>query len=85
MNELIQKFAEQADLFADSKLQMKGEYHPDWHDIRDEKFAMLIVQECIEQAHCVADSRGVNADMIYGADTAAARIAKHFGVNNETK
>jgi hypothetical protein len=60
MNELIQKFAEQADLFADSKL-------------------------CIEQAHCVADSRGVNADMIYGADTAAARIAKHFGVNNETK
>jgi hypothetical protein len=85
MNELIQKFAEQADLFADSKLQMKGEYHPDWHDIRDEKFAMLIVQECIEQAHCVADSRGVNDDMIYGADTAAARIAKHFGVNNETK
>jgi hypothetical protein len=50
-----------------------------------DKFAMLIVQECIEQAHSVADSRGVNDDMIYGADTAAARIAKHFGVNNETK
>jgi hypothetical protein len=46
---------------------------------------MLIVQECIEQAHSVADLRGVNDDMIYGADTAAARIAKHFGVNNETK
>jgi hypothetical protein len=46
MNELIQEFAEQADLFADSKLQMKGEYHPDWHDIRDKKFAELIIQEC---------------------------------------
>ena len=54
-------------------------------DLALEKFAELIVRECIEQAHSVADLRGVNDDMIYGADTAAARIAKHFGVNNETK
>lgn len=47
MNKLIQEFAEQADLFADSKLHMKGEYHPDWHDIRDKKFAELIVRECV--------------------------------------
>jgi hypothetical protein len=47
MNELIQEFAEQADLFADSKLQMKGEYHPDWHGIRDKKFAELIILECV--------------------------------------
>jgi hypothetical protein len=47
MNERILELAEQADLFADSKLQMKGEYHPDWHDIRDEKFAELIVRTCI--------------------------------------
>ena len=45
-----------------------------------EKFAELIVQECIEQAHGVANLRGVNDDMIYGADTAAVRISKHFGV-----
>jgi hypothetical protein len=44
------------------------------------KFAMLIIQECIEQAHSVADLRDANDDMIYGADIAAARIAKHFGV-----
>lgn len=50
MNELIRELAEQADLFADSKLQMKGEYHPDWHDIRDEKFAELIVRECAKLA-----------------------------------
>ncbi len=45
-----------------------------------EKFAELIVRECIDQAHGVADLRGTNDDMIYGADTAAVRIAKHFGV-----
>ena len=45
-----------------------------------EKFAELIVQKCIERAHSVGDLRGVNDDMIYGADTAAVQISKHFGV-----
>jgi len=64
MNELIQKFAEQADLFADSKLQMKGEYHPDWHDIRDEKFAELIVKDCIDLVPWMYE----------------AKIKEHFGI-----
>jgi hypothetical protein len=50
----------------------------DWDKVM-EKFAELIIQECISQAHGVADLRGVNDDMIYGADTAAVRISKHFG------
>ena len=45
-----------------------------------EKFAQLIVRECINQAHSVGDLRGANDDMIYGADTAAVKISKHFGV-----
>jgi len=49
MNERIKQMAEQADNFADDKIQMPGEYHPDWHDVRDEKFAELIVRECAEQ------------------------------------
>ena len=65
MSELIQKFAEQADLFADSKLLMKGEFHPDWHDIRDEKFAELIGRTCI------AKCDDLNS-MKY--------IAQHFGI-----
>ena len=44
------------------------------------RFSELIVRECISQAHGVAELRGANEDMIYGADTAAGRIAKHFGV-----
>jgi hypothetical protein len=47
MNERILELAEQADEYADNKIQMPGEYHPDWHDTRDEKFAELIVRECI--------------------------------------
>lgn len=45
-----------------------------------EKFAELIIRECIQQAHSVGDLRGVNDDMTFGADTAALRISKHFGV-----
>ena len=45
-----------------------------------EKLAELIVKECINQAHSVGDLRGANDDMIYGADTAAVKISKHFGV-----
>ena len=45
-----------------------------------EKFAELIVRECVKQAHGVADLRGVNEDMVYGADTAAIRIHRYFGV-----
>jgi len=39
----------------------------------------LVIRECIRQAHGVADLRGVNEDMVYGADTAALRIHRHFG------
>ena len=46
VNERIKLLAEQADNFANDKIQMPGEYHPDWHDVRDEKFAELIVKEC---------------------------------------
>jgi hypothetical protein len=45
-----------------------------------EKFVELIVRECVNQAHGVADLRGVNDDMVYGADTAAVRIHRYFGV-----
>lgn len=44
------------------------------------KFAELIVWDCIKQAHSVANLRGVNDQMIYGADSAAVLISKHFGI-----
>lgn len=38
----IIRMAEEADLWADQELQCIGEYHPDWHEVRDIRFAALI-------------------------------------------
>jgi hypothetical protein len=38
----IIEMADKADAEADNVLNMKGEYHPNWHQVRDEIFAKLI-------------------------------------------
>jgi hypothetical protein len=45
MNERIKKLADSADWLADNKIQTPGEYHPDWHDVRDEFFTELILSD----------------------------------------
>lgn len=52
MNKRFNQLAEQADKFADDTLQMVGELHPNWHDVRDQKFAELIVQDCVDFIDC---------------------------------
>ena len=39
--EEIIRMADEADAYADEKLG-KGEFHPDWHEVRDERFAQLV-------------------------------------------
>lgn len=46
MNDRIEKLSEQADDYADDYLGTPGEFHPNWHTVRDNKFAELIVLEC---------------------------------------
>ena len=82
MNERILELAEQADLFADSKLQMKGEYHPDWHDIRDEKFAELILKDVFNRfgdeilsLHYL--EQGCCQDSVH---LLKSKIQEHFGI-----
>jgi len=71
VNERIKELAEQADKYTDNKIQNHGEYHPDWHDIRDQKFAELIIQECLN----ICEEMGDNGkDGHYCAD----KIAKTF-------
>ena len=38
----IIEMADKADAEADKVLTMKGEYHPNWHQVRDEIFAKLV-------------------------------------------
>ena len=40
----IIEMADKADAEADNVLNMKGEYHPNWHQVRDEIFAKLVAQ-----------------------------------------
>lgn len=39
------RMADEADLWADQELQCIGEYHPDWHEVRDVRFAALVAEE----------------------------------------
>jgi hypothetical protein len=82
MNEQIQKLVRQAGLKQAKDFKSGDEVKNFVFGNGLEKFAESIVRECINQAHSVGDLRGANDDMIYGADTAAARISKHFGIKN---
>ena len=44
IKEIALRIGEEADEYADAKLQSKGEFHPDWHTIRDEYFAEALVE-----------------------------------------
>ena len=43
--EEIIEMADKADAESDNVLNMTGEYHPNWHQVRDEIFAKLIAEK----------------------------------------
>ena len=45
IKEIALRISEKADKYADAKLQSKGEFHPDWHTVRDEYFAEALIAE----------------------------------------
>ena len=45
IKEIALRIGEEADEYADAKLQSKGEFHPDWHTVRDEYFAEALIAE----------------------------------------
>ena len=47
----ITRMADEADLWADQELQCIGEYHPDWHEVRDVRFAALVA--AAEREACI--------------------------------
>lgn len=79
MNNRIQELIEQ--YFSFRYKTSPNELNPGFTKQNLEEFAESIINECIQQAHSVSDLRGINDDMIYGADTAALQISKHFGLN----
>jgi hypothetical protein len=76
MNERIQQLALQAREYANSKEPYEKIKNKAWIDVYDEKFAELIVRECINQC---ADNDS-NDEWDKGVRWAAAQIKQHFGV-----
>ena len=52
----IIRMADEADLWADQELQCIGEYHPDWHEVRDIRFAALVAAAEREACAKVCDN-----------------------------
>jgi hypothetical protein len=80
MNDKIKQLAEQADELADNEIQMPGEYHPDWHTIRDKKFAELIVRECAKVCDDLDIDDWGDKSFDDGTYYCSRAIKQHFGV-----
>ena len=78
MNERIRELAEQAGI---SLSQKDFSYY--WVESAEdiEKFAALIVRECVEVCHKMAEDS--DSYVVHDGDTCAEQIKKHFGVNYE--
>ena len=66
----ILKMADKADAEADNVLKMTGEYHPNWHQVRDEIFAKLVAEK---EREAIAVWLEKECDEQYLADRVRAR------------
>ena len=78
MNKLIEELAEQAEDFADTKVDSGSEFHPTFC----RKFAELIIRECVQQLeneaeHLAYEHQVIRAD---GILCGIASVKTHFGV-----
>jgi hypothetical protein len=78
--QLIETFSEMADGYADLKTNMPGEYHPDWHQLRDTRFLELVVTDVVD---ILASYRvqvlfhdGIEHNCVHPIHA----IKKHFGI-----
>jgi len=79
MNERIKELAEQAEKYAEEKSTWRGdntEWRNEFEGVFKEKFAQLIIKECLDQCY----NRGMNDELYAGQLKAAAYIEEHFGI-----
>jgi hypothetical protein len=74
MNERINELAKQADLYA---ISMQNETGAFYFNSYNEKFAELIIQECVSVAHPKLNDVG---EWAAGMRLVQKRIKQHFGV-----
>ena len=76
MNERIRLLAEQAGITTNIDTNYFEKDMNKWVDYFSEKFAELIVRECLDQCY----NRGMNDELYAGQLKAAKYIEEHFGV-----
>ena len=76
MNEQIRELAEQAGITTNLDTDFYEKDMTKWVDYFSEKFAELIVRECLNQCY----NRGMNDELYAGQLKAATYIEEHFGV-----
>jgi hypothetical protein len=74
MNERIQELAEQAWNYVDNQ----NPYASDEHEMFQEKFAELIVKECVSRILRL----GILEDIEIESDMIADAVLEHFGIEN---
>lgn len=72
MNEQIRNIAIKTDIWCDQNWAGHKFYDLRW----EEKFAELIIRECLDQCY----NRGMNDELYAGQLKAASYIEEHFGV-----
>lgn len=76
LDQLALRIGQEADDAADAALQCKGEFHPDWHTVRDREFARRLFEAAGNQEpvgvvtwrHCDASCYGLNGQNVCEAN-----------------
>ena len=83
MNERIKELAEQAKKYAsekDGKYDGAGNLNWQWQDIKMEKFAELLIEQCIACSTWVGKINTNSVEPVHTAHAINQRIKEHFGV-----
>ena len=87
MNERIKQLSEQADAFARETVAYYRNEHDEYphklYDISREKFAELIVRECMKCGSWVGEVNKNPVEPIHTAHAINKRIKEHFGIKDK--
>jgi len=84
MNNIIKEFASRAEHWATAESWSHGPNGDrTFRELKDEKFAELIVQECVDIANKSGNITNKSELAVYEANRIAWKIKKHFGIENE--
>ena len=83
----IIEMADKADEEADKVLNMKGEYHPNWHQVRDEIFAKLVAakerEECARLSITIPNPYKDCQISAHGYDMGILEYSRAIGARGE--